>query len=81
VKGIIAASGMVLAAAAAAALVSTSRAALAPRERPLHLTPAPRPQAERTIRRRCVRLGWKAPYWYAGGILPQRTLRTQRESK
>lgn len=27
--------------------------------------PATRPQAGR-VRRRCVRLGWKAPYWYAG---------------
>jgi hypothetical protein len=70
-KGIITVLGMVLAVAAAAVLVSTPRAALAPRERPLHLTPAPRPQAERTVRRRCVRLGWKAPYWYVGGILPR----------
>jgi hypothetical protein len=67
-KGIIAVSGMVLAAAAAAALVSTSRLAPAPRERPLRLTPAPRPEAERATRRRCVRLGWKAPYWYAGAL-------------
>ena len=76
-KGIIAVSGMVLAAAAIAVVVSTSGLASAPRERPLRLRPAPRPQAERATHRRCVRLGWKAPYWYAGGISPQSTQRTQ----
>jgi len=65
-KGIVAVSGMVLTAAAMAVLVSTSRLTPGSRERPLRLTPAPRPQAERTMRRRCVRLGWKVPYWYAG---------------
>jgi hypothetical protein len=65
-KGIITVSGMMLAAAAAAVLVSTSRLAPAPRERPLRLVPARRPEAGRVTRRRCVRLGWKAPYWYAG---------------
>ena len=64
-KWIIAVSGMVLA-AATAVVVSTSHLASAPRERPLRFTPALRPQAERAMRRRCVRLGWKAPYWYAG---------------
>ena len=76
-KGIVAVSGMVLTAAAMAVLVSTSRLTPGSRERPLRLTPAARPQAERTMRRRCVRLGWKAPYWYAGGISPQSTQRTQ----
>jgi hypothetical protein len=78
-KGIIAVSGIVLAAAAATALVSTSRLAPAPRERPLRLISAPRPKAERATRWHCVRLGWKAPYWYAGvsrnGISTQSTQR------
>jgi len=65
-KGMLAVSGIVLAAAAAAALVSTSRLAPAPRERPLRLVSARRPAAVRVTRRYCVRLGWKAPYWYTG---------------
>ncbi len=55
-----------MAAAAGAIFASTSRAALAPRLRPLRLIPARRTEAGRVTRRRCVRLGWKAPYWYAG---------------
>jgi len=74
-KAIITVSGMVLAAAAAAVLVSTSRLGPVPRERPLHLAPAPRLRAEGATRRRCVHLGWKAPYWYAG--VPRNGISTQ----
>jgi len=64
-KAIIAVSGMVLAATAAAVLLGTSRLAPPPHQRSLRLVPTRRPEAGRVTRRRCVRLGWKAPYWYA----------------
>jgi hypothetical protein len=65
-KGIVAVSGMALTAAAMAVLVSTSRVGPTAREHSPRLAPAPRPQAERTTPRRCVRLGWNAPGWYSG---------------
>ena len=56
-----------VAAAAAAVLLGTFRLTLAVQERSVHLVPGRRPvQVGRASRRRCVRLGWKAPYWYAG---------------
>lgn len=64
--------GMVLVAAAAAALAGALRVVPPPQRRLVRVVPTPRPQAARPARRRCVRLGWKAPYWYAGGSLPQR---------
>jgi hypothetical protein len=57
--------------AVAAVLLATFRLTPAPHRPPLRLTLAPGPQAERTTRQRCVRLGWKAPYWYAGPVSPQ----------
>jgi hypothetical protein len=58
--------GLMATAAAAAIFARTSSAALGPRQRSLRLVPACRPGAGHLTRRRCVRLGWKAPYWYAG---------------
>jgi hypothetical protein len=55
-----------IAATAAAILLAASHEARASRERPVRLVPAPRPEAGPVPRRRCVRLGWKAPYGYAG---------------
>ncbi len=65
-KGIIALSGMVLATAAAAVLLGTSRLAPPPCQRSLRLVPASGPERAGVPRRHCVRLGWKAPYGYAG---------------
>jgi len=55
-----------IAAAAAAVLVSTPRVALAGQRRSVRPAPGVHAQATRPPRRHCVRLGWKAPYWYAG---------------
>ena len=65
-KGIIALSGMVLAAAVTAVLLGTSRLAPPPCQRSLRLAPTSGPEPARVPRRHCVRLGWKAPYRYAG---------------
>jgi len=69
-----------MAAAAAAILLAAAHVARASRERPvrrllarpavcsagIRLVPGSRPEAGHVPRRRCVRLGWKAPFWYAG---------------
>ncbi len=55
-----------VAAAAAAILLGTPRIVPATEKRSLRLVIARRPEAGPVTRRRCVRLGWKAPYWYAG---------------
>ena len=70
--------GLGLIAALGAVLSGASRLA-APAKQTVYLPRTSRLQTERTARRRCVRLGWKAPYWYAGGVSPQRTQSTRRE--
>lgn len=63
-KRILAVAGMGL--AAAAVLLGTSRVTRTAQERPVRLPSVPRPKRAQPTRRHCVRLGWKAPYWYAG---------------
>jgi hypothetical protein len=68
-KRVIALAGVGLIAALAAVLLGTSRVAVAtPQVQPVRLPPVHHTEAGHAPRRRCVRLGWKAPYWYAGGF-------------
>ena len=57
-----------IAAAAVAILLNTSHSVPLLREPAPRRVRASRPQAGRVTRRPCVRLGWRAPYWYAGAV-------------